>query len=497
MNPECRSARGSWRSVRALALSVVALAAGQSAAGDAPLVVEDAPRAYCVDEYAEDLNALQPAARELEREQSPYTFCVRSTATYECPSFGTDGNLKTTKKRVVAHGTAFAYRQDGAATLLLTNVHVSDWPAVTDDDHAVADVTGGCRKVADALSIVDNEADTYARDDIPLTKVVSDAQLDVSILRASSKLPILPWRIGRSAALKERDVVDVRGFPLGVLKATNIGKVVSAYDHDTVRDWDHDDFVVDALLSPGNSGSPVLAVSCRTGEFELVGIYHARYTGGEALNVVIGVDQVRDLMTTLKKSPRPRRDIDAPLDAVSREAVLAALAKEPRGELFFPFGSLTASVRAAAAAAMSSSALTFTVYPAEFPLRSKPVLVLADAPSAPPAFGALDGVVAGNLHGFKSYARAQLDNETLGKLTSILDELRRSLTDTLALHDADRVADASRERSLRRAQLEQAVHKRTSGEADLAQQAADLADRLGPADGDVDDGATDLAAGAR
>ena len=35
---------------------------------------------------------------------------------------------------------------------------------------------------------------------------------------------------------------------------------------------DHVDFVVDALLSEGNSGSPVLAVSCKSRLMELVGV---------------------------------------------------------------------------------------------------------------------------------------------------------------------------------------------------------------------------------
>ena len=46
----------------------------------------------------------------------------------------------------------------------------------------------------------------------------------------------------------------------------------------------------------------MLAVSRVTGEYELVGIFHAGYSQGSALNVVIAIDQVRDLMTTLKRS---------------------------------------------------------------------------------------------------------------------------------------------------------------------------------------------------
>ena len=53
---------------------------------------------------------------------------------------------------------------------------------------------------------------------------------------------------------------------------------------DSERGWNHADFVVDALLNAGNSGSPVFAVSCRTSEPELVGIYHAGYTDAATLN---------------------------------------------------------------------------------------------------------------------------------------------------------------------------------------------------------------------
>ena len=272
------------------------------------------PAAYCSGDYADDLQALAPRLREFERQ--PYSYCVRNTATYECVSYGADGNLRKTRRRAVLHGTAFGYRQvssdaprhgaqeggtparsstPASETLLLTNQHVAEWPAVTDDEHPVEGIPTGCKKVSDSLRIVESESDAYERDDVALTRVVADTQLDVAVLRAHALLHVLPWKIGRSRSLRERNVVEVRGFPLGVaFQATNVGKVVSALDHDSYHDWDHDDFVVDALLSSGNSGSPVLAVSCRTGEFELVGIYHAGYAEGSALNVVVGIDQIRD-----------------------------------------------------------------------------------------------------------------------------------------------------------------------------------------------------------
>ena len=250
-------------------LVFVSLLAGRSEAGGAA----SAPR--CAGEYAEDLSALSAQARKIETETAPYSYAVRTGATYECVSYGSDGTLKKSRTQVRASGTAFGYRRDGGDTLLLTNDHVATWPAVTDADHDVDGVPSGCKRVAETLKIVDDDRDTYEADDLPLTTVAVDPSLDVAILRASTALQVIPWQVGRSAALTERNAVQVKGFPLGAFRATNVGKVVSAHDHDVESGRDHDDFVVDALLTSGGSGSPVLAVSCTTGAFELVGIFHA------------------------------------------------------------------------------------------------------------------------------------------------------------------------------------------------------------------------------
>ena len=81
------------------------------------------------------------------------------------------------------------------------------------------------------------------------------------------------------------------------MQAVSSGKVVNPYDRDQEQGWDHVDFVIDALLSEGNSGSPVLAASCKSRELELVGVYHAGYKGHSALNVVVGIDQLAEFMT--------------------------------------------------------------------------------------------------------------------------------------------------------------------------------------------------------
>src|SRR5579859_757837 len=142
-----------------------------------PAIAEPSPAPYCSGEYADDLSALAPSA-----ERQPYSFCVRTTAVYECLSYAADGTVRRQKKRATAHGTAFAYRQQGGDTFLVTNDHVAEWPAVTDESHKVDGVPVGCKRVSDALRLVDSESDDYDLDDIKLERVVTDRELDAAVL---------------------------------------------------------------------------------------------------------------------------------------------------------------------------------------------------------------------------------------------------------------------------------------------------------------------------
>lgn len=435
---------------------------------------ESAAAPFCSGEYADDLFALGAAARSFDQKQPPYTFCIRSSAVYECPSYAPDGSLRKTRRKVSAHGTGFGYRQQGAETLLVTNDHVSEWPAVTDGDRVVEDVPAGCKRVSTALRIVDDEADSYERDDVPLARVVTDPQLDVSVLRAKTALPVLPWKIGRSAGLRERNVVDVRGFPLGALRANNVGKVISTFNHDDANDWDHDDFVIDALLSPGNSGSPVLAVSCRTGEFELVGVYHARYVNGSALHHVVAIDQVRDLLTTQKRTPRPRTDGVAAADSVLREKLLAAT--RATVEPFFPFGGLAAAVRA-----REDGALVFALMSKDFPVQSQPALVLEDLPPADgQGFGPLGRTWAGNRQGLREIPDAAIDAETRGQLVKAIEALRKDALSAFGYREAARSGMASREGFQEVKRLERALRRTAGARLDLAQAVLDASEQLCP-----------------
>ena len=430
---------------------------------------EGEPPQYCIGEYAEDLSQLAPKTRALQGQ--PYSFCVRNTVVYECLSYAADGSVRRTRRSGVEHGTAFGYKQDNGTTLLLTNEHVAEWPAVTPDAHTVDGVPAGCKRVSESLKIVDNENDAYAADDVALTRVVTDPQLDAAVLRAKALLPILPWKIGRSAALHERDAVEVHGFPLGAFHATNEGKVVSAFQHDDEGVWDHDDFVIDALLSNGNSGSPVLAMSCKTGEPELVGIYHAGYTLGSALNVVVGIDQLRDLMTTLKRTPRSH-DLTAALD----EAARATLQRQTTAATvpFFPFGNLVASVRP-----RSDGALVFEVYARDFPFHTAPLFAFEDLVQAG-AFGDVGRLWFGGLAGVKAYARADLDADAQAAVMHAVDALRN---DALAFF-ADRAkttkAPKTRQEFERARRAERSLARTVATRHDLAASIADLSERLAP-----------------
>jgi serine protease Do len=428
---------------------------------------------YCLGEYAEDMSALSARARAIESTRKSYSYAVRTMATYECVSYGSDGNLKTARITTRAYGTAFGYRRDGNDTLLATNQHVAEWPAVTDDEHAVDGVPAGCKRISDSLKIVDDDHDDYPGDDIPLTRVVADAGLDVAVLRAKQKLEIIPWKIGRSAGLVARHVVQVKGFPLGAFQATNVGKVVSSYDHDTQGVRDHDDFVIDALLTSGGSGSPVFAVSCRTGEFELVGIFHARYTGASALNVVVAIDQVKELLATLKRSTPPQ-DRAPELDGAARIRLAAAIKKDPDPP-YFSVGPMVASVRV-----RGDGSLVFALFAADFPKTARPLLAIEDVPDdAGKEFGKLGAVYVGTPGGLQRVAAGDdADGDVQAQLAHTLKLLRDDAVAAFAYRDAARGTAATRTAFNKTVAKKKLLDRLLDAQRDLGPVLADLIARV-------------------
>jgi serine protease Do len=424
----------------------------------------------CAGEYADTLEQQPARAQDVEQAQSRYTFLVRSTARYEGPYFGPDGKLRRRRVETVEHGTAFAYEQGGGETYLLTNEHVAAWPDVTDSRVRVDGVPEGCKRVEEKLRIVHDEHDDYEPGHIQLVRVATEPRLDAAVLKASQRLPVMPYRIGKSASLRQGNAVQVRGFPLGLIHAVNTGKVVNPYDLDLEQGWDHVDFVVDALLSEGNSGSPVLALSCRTGRLELVGMYHAGYKEASALNVVVGIDQIRDLMTKKRRIPRAPADSPA-LAAAERQRLEEALADATLP--LFEFGGLPVLAERA------EGALRYHVYSRGFPIDDRRLAILDDRPG-PARTGELARLLVRGEGGWRDSASGGLGEEDRELLARLGDMLRRHMLRVVDYRKALSAQKGTAEERQRGRELQKALDRHALAERELVASFTDLAERLAP-----------------
>jgi serine protease Do len=347
-------------------LPVLLLAIAPPARG-APGPAPD-PERLCTGRYADTLAAMSAAARAREaRPAAEYVYCLRASAVYEHLSYGRGGKLRRQYHTKVRHGTGFAYRQKGGRWLLATNHHVVAFPEVTGEGGELEGVPPGSRRVREEVRIVANEAEPDAPEQIALEDVVRDERLDVAVLASRRKLEVIPYRLGRSEDLRVGNAVLARSFPLGAFPAANGGKVIGLGQRDLERGWDHEDFAVDALLNLGSSGSPVLAVSCETGEPEVVGVYHAGYRGAQGLNVVVAIDQLRGVLEDLAAPPRAAPAARAPgADPAEVRAALAA------GPIVMPFGGRAVRVE------RDGDAVRFGILDPAFPLSGRVELSVLD-----------------------------------------------------------------------------------------------------------------------
>jgi V8-like Glu-specific endopeptidase len=346
-----------------------------------------APLPLCLSRYSDVLSAEDPKTEAYE--QMPdhnYAYCVRDIATYEHIYYGADGKLRRSYLRSEIHGTAIALRgtKEGD-TVLLTNGHLADQPEVTDDAHTVDGVPAGSRKVREIVKLVKNQDDDYEPGQLLASRVLTDPAMDIAVLKVHRKLNLMPYSIGDSSQLKVGNALVVRGYPLGAFAASNNGKVISVGQWDSERGWAHEDFVTDALLNQGNSGSPVFAISCKTGELELVGIYHAGYRDAAALNVVVAIDQIKNELATLKVPKRnSMRTVE--VTPADRERLVSLLFAERAHSLLFPYADRTASVTLT-----DPGRLRFAILSDTFPLSDSTSLELWDD-RGHDGFGTLDGV---------------------------------------------------------------------------------------------------------
>jgi serine protease Do len=429
----------------------------------------------CEGEYGDSMQLQSLRTRETEQgPRGQYSYLVRSTARYECPFFGPDSKLR--RRRVVASelGSAFAYEVVGNETYLLTNEHVASWPDVTDGLHRVDGVPEGCKRLDDKLRIVRDERDDFEPGQIPLTRVAVDPLLDAAVLKAPQVLNAIPYKIGKSASVRQGNAIRVRGFPLGVMQAVSEGKVVNPYDRDQEQGWDHVDFVVDALLSEGNSGSPVLAVSCATRDLQLIGMYHAGYKGHSALNVIVGIDQLAEFMRRKKRVPRALSDAGSGLGAKERTRLIEALNQSSLP--LFEFGGTLVRVED------HDGTLVYHFYGKQFPLDDRRALVIEDLPKEG-SFGDVGRLfvpgpsVASGVGPWRAWPRAALGTDERDLLARTVDSLRVEVQHTLdyrrALSNPGSADDRRRGRDLSRVIARDSILAR-----DLAGSLLEVADRL-------------------
>jgi serine protease Do len=428
----------------------------------------------CEGEYADTLQVESARTREIEQgPRSQYSYLVRSSAKYECPFFGPDGKLRRRRVQASELGTAFAYEASGTDTYLLTNEHVAAWPEVTDTFHRIDGVPEGCKRVEDKLRIVRDERDDFEPGQIALSRVAVDPLLDAAILKASQKLTVIPYKVGKSAGLRQGNAVEVRGFPLGVMQAVSSGKVVNPYDRDQEQGWDHVDFVIDALLAEGNSGSPVLAASCKSRDLELVGVYHAGYKGHGALNVVVGIDQLTEFMHKKKRILRALTEggPGAP-GAADRARAKDALTA---GTLpFFDFGGLF--VRAESG---DSGALLYHFYGRQFPLDDRRVAVVEDLPREG-AFGELGRLWVFGQSGWREWPPSALGTDEHDLLARVTDSVRLQVLHSVDYRRALSNASSPEERRHGR-DLSRAIAHDLPVARDMAGNLLDTVDRLSSA----------------
>jgi serine protease Do len=429
----------------------------------------------CEGEYADTLQVQSMRTRDLEQgPRSQYSYLIRSSAKYECPFFGPDGKLRRRRVQASELGTAFAYEVSGGETYLMTNEHVAVWPDVTDALHRIDGVSDGCKRVEDKLRIVRDERDDFEPGQIVLTRVAVDPLLDAAILKAGQKLTVMPYKIGKSAGLRQGNAVEVRGFPLGVMQAVSSGKVVNPYDRDQEQGWDHVDFVIDALLSEGNSGSPVLAASCRSRDLELVGVYHAGYKGHGALNVVVGIDQLSEFMRKKRRIPRAIAAEGSPgaPGVAERTRVKDALAG---GTLpMFDLGGLIVRVENG-----GDGALLYHLYGRQFPLDDRRLAVIEDLPKAA-AFGELGRLWVLGPTGWHEWPPSALGTDERDLLTRVGDTIRLQVLHTLDYRHALANPGSPDERRRGR-EVSRTIARDVPVARDLANSLLETADRLSSA----------------
>jgi len=327
----------------------------------------------CSGRYADNPEVLKREILEFEKSRkSSYSVCIRNTTTYEQIFYSEDGKINKRFIKYVIHGTAFPFEKKGDIVYFLTNEHVANQPLVTNENNRLEGVPFGAKKVSEVIKIVQNENDTFEKNFVELKITAIAPELDAAILEGKVNIEPIPYKTGSSSELKTGNVVMIKGFPLGIFNASNTGKVINVNIEDNDGDWHHTDFIVDAQLNTGQSGSPVFAINCETKEYELVGLYHAFYSEGKGLNLVVGIDEILDFIKT-KKSVIPNPQKELPFLNTQEQFRIISYLLDNRNLKLFQFGDNFFGVTLS-----KDRTITIELYTDRFPTYTVPAFAIVD-----------------------------------------------------------------------------------------------------------------------
>lgn len=327
----------------------------------------------CSGRYADNTEVLKKEIIDFEKSQrSNYAVCIRNTTVYEQIFYSEDGKINKRPIKYVIHGTAFPIEKKGGTVYFLTNEHIANQPFVTTESNRLEGVPFGAKKVSETIKIVQNENDTFEKNFIELKVTAIAPELDAAILEGKVNIEPIPYKVGSSSELRTGNVVMIKGFPLGIFNVSNSGKVININVEDNDGEWHHTDFIVDAQLNTGQSGSPVFAINCQTGEYELVGIFHAFYSEGKGLNLVVGIDELIDFIKN-KKSILPDPQKEFSFFSTQEQFKIISYLLDPKNLKFFQFGDNIFNVILS-----KDRSITIEIYSQHFPTYTVPIFAMID-----------------------------------------------------------------------------------------------------------------------
>ena len=229
-------------------------------------------------------------------------YIIRNVAKYEA-KIDIDGKERRHRGYGGSYGTAMAYKQENGRTYLVTNEHVVSNPK------SEVGPLGNYKNMGERIEILDSKEaseDKFKKDDI-LTRVEAKSKSkDIAVISTDKLITYYTGEVGDSSTVKNGDKILIVGFPLAVTKVHSNGEITSAdfVDEYEPFEWNYNGFLLNAPISPGNSGSPVFKINSEIkgkNNYSWIGQIHATFTGGQLMNLGIDINDYKGLLENLKE----------------------------------------------------------------------------------------------------------------------------------------------------------------------------------------------------